>query len=432
MNPKVLVVAGLVLATVLSGCFGPPPPPPQAPPDRAEELSEDEFSRLEQLAAPEVRNYTLPGSARLEPVVQWFNGSIGPETNTAYQDRNMRGGNDLNTVIVPFDVSSLVPVGQPTALRVKLHYFGSPGNAAAAHIYVCVPGTCTYYTTNNNDQFNWKATVETINVMTIGVSGERTEVGVAAANGLITSQLDFYLEVQASYFSDVLTPVHAYAFTVPEGATGITLRSVKPGQEHLQARFVVLDPQDELVAYQEYDDIAVVSESIFIPTRQPGEYVFYAQEMHNGFFSLFSDAPLTGEQNVLRALPVTETRAALPAAAPGMIERDVLGAGAPTPWGPGSTATFTVDQGFPVELGGYIGDGVTGAAELRILSAAGEVFRLQRAGRVDTDQGSLGYTRDEANTRTNWANLAKGEYTAEMVSDAVTGEFGYWVKTYAR
>lgn len=431
---KAALMAGLVVAVALSGCFGTSAPPSAAPPPRAAEIDDAEFNRLELLAAPEIRNYSLAGSARLEPVVQWFNDTIGTEANVAYQDRNMRGGNDFNTVLKTFDISALLPEGQPVALRLKLVYFGQPGKSAKADLYACVPGTCTYYTTSNNDEFNWKATVETKNIVTIGVSGMPAEVGVAVANGKVTAEpLEFGLEVQATYFSDVLTPYHAYGFTVPEGATGVTLKSVKPGQEHLQAKFIVLDPQDELVAYTEYDDIAVVSESIFIPTRQPGEYVFYAQEMHNGFFTIVSDAPL-GNDTALRILPVTETRAALTTSgsAPGMVERDILGAGAPTPWTKGADGSFSVDQGFPVEVGAYIGEGVTGMAEVRLFSSKGEVFRLQRVARVDQAQGSLGYTRDETNTLTNWANLAKGAYAAEVVSNAVTGEFGYFVKTYTR
>lgn len=432
MQTKIGIVAVLVLATTLTGCFGSGAPPPPPVVERPPELDETEFGRLEQLAAAEVRNYSLPGSNLLEPVVKWFNGTIDPSANAAYQDRNMRGGNDFNTQLITFSVADLLPDGQPTALRLTLSYFGKPGSSAKADLYACVPGHCSYYTTSNNDEFNWKATVETVTIMTVGSSGAPTDVGVAVANGKMASPLEFSIQVVATYFQDVLTPHNAYAFLVPEGATGVTLRSVKPGQEHLQAKFVVLDPQDELVAYTEYDDIAVVSESIFIPTRQPGEYVFYAQEMHGGFFSITSDAPL-GNDTALRPLMVQETRAALTQGpAPGMVERDILGAGAPTPWSKGTDVAFSVDTGFPLEVGAYIGEGVTGAAEVRLLSSKGEVYRLQRVARVDAAQGSLGYTRDETNTMTNWANLAKGAYAAEVVSNAVTGEFGYFVKTYQR
>lgn len=438
MRPvQVALVGVLVLSVAMAGCLGGQKVEQRAAPPPPKELSLEEQRRLEILAAPEIRNYTLPGSERLEPVVKWFNDTIGPEANTAYQDRNMRGGNDFNTVLKTYDVTDMVPDGQPTALRVKLVYFGQPLSSTKAHVYVCVPAHCSYFTDNNNDEFNWKATVEVVNVVTVGVSGEKHEVGIAAANGKMVSPVAFSLEVQASYFQDVLTPFHAYAFKVPEGATGVTLRSVKPGQEHLQAKFIVLDPQDELVSYTEYDDIAIVSESIFIPTRQPGEYVFYAQEMHNGFFTIVSDAPL-GENNTLRTLPLTRTEVAFSGgAAPGVPERDPTGAGVGVPgvfpaYAEGSKVPFSVDQGFPVEMGAFIQDGVTGAAEIRILSSKGEVYRLQRVARVDSDQGSLGYTRDEANTMTNWANLAKGAYSVSLVSDAVTGQMGAWYLTFSR
>lgn len=440
MKPGSAAALGLlVLSTLLAGCFGgarqDDVAPAAAPPP---EIDVTQQRRLEILAAPEVRNYSLPGSARLAPQVKWFNGTIGPEANTAYQDRNMNGGNDYRTVLQTFPVEDLVPAGQPTALRVTLVYFGQPGSAAKAHIYVCVPAHCTYYTRNNNDQFNWKVTVEIVNVVTVGVPGEEHLVGVAASDGLITEPLEFSLKVEASYFADVLTPFYAYAFTVPEGATGVTLRSVKPGQEHLQSKFVILDPQDNLVTYVEYDDIAIPTESIFVPTRQPGEYVFYAQEMRHGFFAIESDAPL-GNDTALRALPVQETRAALPGGlAPGVPERDPLGSynpgGAvpPTPYNPGSEVKFSVEQGFPVEVGAYVGPGFTGALEIRILSSQGEVYRFQRAARYDSDQGSLGYTRDEANTHADWSKLAKGSYTVSFVNDGETGEFGYWYRTYQR
>ncbi|HEV8360770.1 MAG TPA: hypothetical protein VGR28_09990, partial [Candidatus Thermoplasmatota archaeon] len=425
---KAGVVALLVMSVALAGCFGGPQTETKAPPPPPPELDKTQQQRLEQLAAPEIRDYKLPGSQALPKVVKTFLGQIGPEANAAVQDRNMRGGNNYGVQIYPQDISDLVPVGQPTALRITLSYFGSLGSSAQAHIYVCVPGECSYYVTNNNDEFNWKVTVETKNVMTVGVSGVPAVVGVAAASGKIVSPLDFNLTVEAQYFANVVTPFQAYAFKVPQGATGVTLRSVKPGQEHLQAKFIVIDPNDQLVTYTEYDDIAVTSESIFIPARTPGEYVFYAQQMHNGFFSLTSDAPL-GNDTDLRVLTTTETQTAdvSGSPAPGMIERDPLEAGVATPFQPGTETNFNVDQGFPLEVRAYIGGdpAVTGAVEVRILSANGEVYRLQRVARVDTASGSLGYTRDETNTLATWANLAPGSYTVQVVADGETGEIGH-------
>jgi hypothetical protein len=433
---KALLVGSLVIAVALSGCFGgakqetktPPPPPP--------EISKKELERFEQLAAPEIRNYTLPGSLRLEPQVKWFNGTIDSAANLGVQDRNDRGGNDFNGDLIKFDISGMVPVGQPTALRLKLVYFGAPGSSAKADIYVCVPGTCTWYTNGNNDEFNWKATVETMTVMTIGVSGETTEVGVHAANGKVATPLAFGLEVQASYFQDVLTPHHAYAFQVPQGATGVTLRSVKPGQEHLKAKFIVLDPSDQLVAYNEYDDIAILTESIFVPTRQPGEYVFYAQEMRNGFFSMVSDAPL--ENAAMRVLATQKEEAVdfaggVPAV--GVPGRDMLGDGSvTTPYTEGTKVSFSIDKGFPLEMGAFIkkGTAVTGAVQVQISSPKGLVVDFQRLLRVDTDQGSLGYTQDVTNTHTDWANLSRGAYAVSIVSDVETADIGHWVKSYAR
>jgi hypothetical protein len=120
--------------------------------------------------------------------------------------------------------------------------------------------------------------------------------------------------------------------------------------------------------------------------------------------------------------------------APGVPERDVLGVGAPTPYTEGTSAPFSVDAGFPLEMGAFIEEGVsvTGAVEVHIVSSKGEVVRFQRMLRVDTDTGSAGYTRDEGNTLTNWANLAPGAYTVSLVSDVETANIGHWVKTYTR
>lgn len=437
-----VLVLGLVMTTALAGCFGgakqqtaaPPPPPP--------ELSKQDIQRFEELAAPEIRNYSLPGSQALEPVTKWFNGSIDQTANTGIQDRNDRGGNDFNVNIVPFDISSLVPVGQPTALRIKLAYQASPGSSAKADIYACVPGYCSYYTTSNNDQFNWKDTVETMNVMTVGVSGQKAVVGVSEADGMVAGQsLAFSLEVQAQYFQDVLTPFEAYAFQVPPGATGITLHSVKPGQEHLQAKFIVLDPQDNLVSYNEYNDIAVTTESLFIPIKAPGEYVFYAQEMKNGFFSMVSDAPLDHPE--MRILPVKEefvTDLAGGTPAPGTPDKDFTGAGAAAPFSAGTEVGFTMDKAFPLEIWPAIkpGQAVSGLVEVKIIGPKGEVASLNRDLRVDNGPygtatgGSLGLTRDESNTKVDWSKLAKGAYKVQIVADGETADIGHVVKTYTR
>lgn len=435
---KAVGMAALVLMVAFAGCLGgakneqraPPPPPP--------ELDQTQQNRLEILAAPEIRDYKLPGSVALAAKTKSFNDTIDQTANTAVQDKNMRGGNDYGTVIKEHDIADLVPVGQPTALRITLIYFGKLGSSAQAHIYVCVPGECGYYTTNNNDEFNWKVTVETKNVMTIGVSGAKMVVGVAAAQGKILAEpLAYELRVEATYFSDVVTPFHAYGFTVPQGATGVTLRSVKPGQEHLKAKFIVLDPADSLVMYNEYDDIAVTSESIFIPTRAPGEYVFYAQEMHNGFFSIASDAPL-GNDTAMRILPVTETQTvdAPGGLNPGLPERDPLGAGVGTPYQEGVKVAFPVDKGFPLEIRPYIGgdQAITGAVEIRIYNSKSElVSSLQRIARVDqAGTGSLGYTRDETNSFADWSKLMVGSYTLSIVADGATGEIGHITKTFQR
>lgn len=442
---KALCISALVLAVGLSGCLGGAKQELKAPPPAPSELSKNEQQRLE-ILAKEVRNFSLPGSKVLPAVTQIFNGTIGNEANTGVQDRNDRGGNNFNVPLKTFDISSLVPEGQPTALRITLIYFGQPGSGAKADIYACVPGYCSAYTTDNNDQFNWKATVQQLSLVTIGVAGQKALVGVSEADGIIANDLPFELKVEATYFHDVLTPYYAYAFNVPQGASGITLRSVKSGQEHILSKFVILDPAGELVSYTEYNDIAVLSESIFIPVRQPGQYVFYAEQLEHGFLSLETDAPLGSNTGMKLIEPQLAGGSLGSSPAPGVPERDLTGgacvdtpltavgcAGAPadatTPYNEGTKTNFAIDQGFPVELGAKIAPGATGAAEVRLVSGKGEVYRFQRMLRYDdTDKGSVGYTRDEANTKTNWANLAKGAYTASIVNDGVQGEITWWAK----
>jgi hypothetical protein len=207
----------------------------------------------------------------------------------------------------------------------------------------------------------------------------------------------------------------------------------------------MIDPNDEPVSFQEYDDIAIPTESVFIPLKQPGEYVFYAYRMVGGFLSLKADAPVPIRD--VRILPLKEDHAVdfSNPAAPGVAQHDIqLRTGTPldgspisTPYQEGAKAgTFTVDKGFPLRIWGEWlgGQTVAGDAEVRITNAKGIVFRSVHTVRADLgEQGSLGWSGDQRPwVMSDPTLLGKGAYAVSVVSDGYTGQIGHAILTYDR
>jgi predicted small lipoprotein YifL len=439
------MVALALLGVSLAGCLGGAKQDLQpASTLKPKEITKEAEKRFEELTQVVPSNYTFPGQQLLESVVVWLNDTIDTAADTAVENPRDDGGMDFQTVLKTVDISRYLPPRQAAEVHVKLYWYGNAGSSADLDIFTDLPGATGAYDPSTPQDWNWNIPVKRAVFDTVGVEGQPALVGVQAANGKILpgSDIPFFLQVQIDYARDVLTPHNAYAFTVPEGATGIVLRSVKvTGDEHIQARFAIISPQDELVSFTEFDDIAIPTESVFVPLRAPGEYVFYAHTMTGGFLSLKADSPVP--QREVRILPLKEERvvdfAGVPAAA-GVVAHDfgdVTGTGTnvSTPYTEGSKASFTLDR-FPLRVEGFFDSGgaaLAGDVEQRILGPKGLVYDAVRSARVDTDAGSLGWSGDHGVFRTSDPSLlGKGGYTVSVVIDGYTGSIGHTILTYER
>lgn len=446
------LMALLLLGSALSGCFGGPPPQAATTENLdAEEISQEAEQRFEELTQVIPSNYTFPGQELLEPVTIWLNDTIDSTANAAIENPADDGGFQFQTLLKTTDFSAQIPVGQAVEVHVTLYWSGNPGQSVDLDIYTDLPGAKGAYDPSQGQEMNWNRPVKRHVVNTVGVANQPHLIGVEVTNGRIApgQTVPYTLQVQFDYAKDVLTPYHPWAFTVPEGATGIVLKSVKiTGDEHIRSDFAIISPQDELVAYQEYDDIAIPTESVFIPLRQPGEYIFYAYSMVGGFLSLKADAPVPARQ--ARFLPLVDevTVDFNQPLAPGIVGHNlVLGGtgtaldGTPveTPPAVGRTAnTFTVDQTFPLRVEGVFTEdqqAIAGDVQLIISNERGVVWNGVRSLRADLggEQGSVGWSGDHA----PWVHvdnslLGKGTYTVEVTVDGYTGQLGHRLVTYQR
>lgn len=440
----------LVLGTTaMAGCLGGAKQDVQQTQlQRPREITEETERRFEELTQVIPSNYTFPGQELLEPLVVWVNDTVDSTANAAIESPQDDGGFNFNTFVKAQDFSQYIPPRQPTEIHIVLYWYGNPGQSADLDIFVDLPGTTTHYDPNTDQHFNWNIPVKRMVVNTVGVEAKQHLIGVQVTNGRIApgQTMPYTLQVSFDYAKDVLTPHHPYAFTVPEGATGVVLRSVKvTGDEHIKAEFAMLSPQDELVSYTLYDDIAIPTESVFIPLRQPGEYVFYAYKMEGGFLSLKADAPVPLRD--VRILPLAEERVVdfQNPAAPGVaghsltIDTGLLpvdGQQVETPYQEGARSPFNLDR-FPLRIEGFFdgsGQSVAGDAEVRILNEKGVVYRAVRSARADMgEQGSLGWSGDHPPfMHADYSLLGKGSYTVSVVVNGYTGTIGHKVLSYDR
>ncbi|HLE95725.1 MAG TPA: hypothetical protein VI997_00010 [Candidatus Thermoplasmatota archaeon] len=425
----------VLTALVTAGCLGNDEPVATASTDLRDAVGDRTADAIEARAALVPRNYSFPEQRSLPQVVLYKNATIDSTANTGYEDRNDRGGNHHGVKIFAEDYSGVIPPGQPVEIRVNLLAAMTAGQSADLDIYVDVPGTRTDFDPSSQDEFNWKFTSKSRTVSTVGVAGAKHEIGVAAANGKIApgQQLAYTLVIELTYVKDVLTPFHPWAIELPENASGLVISSVKgSGPEHVRSRFIVLDPEDEPVGLVDFNDIAIPTQSVFVATNGPGTYVFYAWEMTGGFLEVQADVPVPmRDARPLEQVEVAAVDSAAPA--PGFPARDWTHDGATkTPGASGGTASFSVTGAFPLRITPTMGEGATGAAEVRITSPLGVVASMQRVARFDQGEDRLGYTQDEFNTEFYPVNLAKGEYKVEFVNDAPALEIGHVVLAYVR
>lgn len=398
---------------------------------------------IEARANAQFQNYTVPGQEELPTVTKWFNGTVGPgEGVPSIEDRNDRSGLNYNTPIVSNDISGDVPPGQPAVIRAKVWYFAQPGSGTDLDIYANVPGLETEFATDNCDEFSWKVCVQEMTIPTVGSDDHPMEIGVQIANSKTVDSLDYMMEVKIDYVADVVTPYTPYAVEMPENATGLVVTSEKAGgSEHIDAEFLVVGPDDQLVEHVEYNDIAIATESKRIPVSQPGEYVVYILDIQGGFLGVEADVPVPAEQREIRPLErVEETVTDASSPAPGTGGYCVPAAGGDgctteLTYNEGGSTDFAVNGTFPLEIRGWINEEAQPSAhansEVRILSEEGLVYKQDKFMQYEDDRGTLGMSRDEWHTNHTWENLATGEYTVSYVIDG-SGSVGHTLVTYER
>lgn len=444
MNMRKMLTLLVVLAFVavpLAGCLKGKDPVVEedAEQKKAEAILGDQGQqKFDDLAAAIPKDYRFPGQAELPKVNVKLAGTATSEALGSYEAQRDEGGMEYNSVIKYEDVSAHIPAGQPVEMFIKLFWDGSEVNSADLDIAVDVPGLKTTYSSVTED-LNWNYASKSMVVNTVGVAGMPALVGVQIAGGAITEGFDYELQIEFTYVQNVLTPYHAWSFNVPEGASGIILESVRAsGDEHVSAEFVVIDPEDNLLEYKYYDDIDIPTQSVFIPTKGKGNYVFYAYSMHGGFLRMKTDAPL----EVVEATPLTLVEVAevdSNAPAPGVAGKDVLegspaGGAMPTDDVNPTTKTFETTGTFPLRVTGYVKGQLQPMAKITISSPKGIVHEITSIGRYEDERGSLGYTstREEGpNNNFYWNNIEKGSWTVSVVNNG-NAEIGHTILTYTR
>ncbi len=441
-----LIALAMIALLPFAGCLGifgdDSPEDDQEASSLEDELGEETAAAIEGEVQRQFTNYTMPGQEDREDVILWLNGTVSAgESSASQEDRNDRSGNKYNTVYRTEDISSHLPHGQPVEINLKLWFFSQPGSSSQIDTYVNVPGTETDWSGGDCDEFSWKICVQERTVNTMGVEGEPAEVGVQVSNNRAVQDLEYFYEVQISYADDVIGPGAPFAVDVPENTTGLVFGSVKPNAGHMSGEFIVVGPDDQLVEYVAYDDLALATESRLVQVDEPGEYIVYAQELTGGFLSVDSDVPVPPEQLSTRILDKTEESVSIanqPAPGAGCVpvnpegavgecqENAILG---------GDEAQFSVEGAFPLELHIWINQegqaAMNADSEVRLSSEQGLVYHAKKWMQYEDDSGTLGSTRDDINFNEYWENLALGTYTAQYVSMG-TGEIGYTLISYER
>lgn len=442
MKRTVSIALALALALVGAGCL-------KKDPVRTADLEQEKVDtilgkegreRLVDAASLIPKNYSFPEQQLLPPALFEYVGTITTAANGALEAERDESGIERNTFVELQELGALVPPGQPVELVVELIWDASEANSADLDIVVDVPGTRSSFSPTS-ETFNWNLAVKTLVVNTVGVAGAPAKVGVQAAGGAVTQGFDYTLRVTATYVKDVLTPYHPWAFDVPPGASGIILESEKAGgDEHVTSQFVLLDPEDNLVQFVDFNDIDIPTESVFLPTQKAGTYVFYAYFMHGGFFTMKADVPL--DATGARPLPLVETRVVDSATiAPGVAGKDVTNGSlvegaAPPPADVSPTIVpFTTSGAFPLRIAGYISGAATTQAKTTLKSPLGTVHTLTSIARYQDESGSIGYTSDHEGGPNNvfdLKNIQRGGWTAEIVNTSPGVEIGHTVLSYAR
>lgn len=443
MSARVLAVtAMLVVALPLAGCFkraddgGAPLSADQQKVDAL--LGEAGNEKLVDAASIIPKNYSFGQQKLLPPVKLSFTGTVSTDAVGGYEAERDEGGINYNSKIEMFDISSSLPAGQAAEIVIKVFWDASEANSGDVDLVVDVPGLKTSYSPTS-ETWNWNYAVKTMVINAVGVEGIPANVGVEISSALVNSGFDYKLDVSLTYVKDVLTPYHAWALDVPASASGLIFESEKAGgDEHIVAQFVLVDPDDQLVQFVDFNDLSIPTQSVFIPTQKPGTYVFYAYSMFGGFLRVKADVPL--ENSLARTLALTE-EAVVDSSAPmpGIAGKDWLNATADssalnTDTG-ATTITFSPVGAFPLRVTPFAKGEFTTMAKITLSSPLGVVAQRTVFVRYEDDRGTLGYTSNHEGTQDHsydWKNIQRGSWKADIVNNNANVELGHVVTSYVR
>lgn len=437
----VVLVAMLVVSLPLAGCFKRDDPNSALSGDQAKVddlLGKAGNDKLVDAAAIIPKNYSFGEQALLPPVKLAFSGTIGVDAVGGYEAERDEGGIDYNSKIEMFDISSGLPAGQAAEIVVKVFWDASEFNSGDIDLVIDMPGLKTSYSPTS-ETWNWNYAVKTVVVNAVGVEGVPALVGVEISSVLAQSGFDYKLDVSLTYVKDVLTPYHAWALDVPSTASGLIFESEKAGgDEHIEAQFILVDPEDQLVQFVDFNDINIPTQSVFIPTTKAGTYVFYAYSMHGGFLRVKADVPLVNA--IARPLALVE-KVVVDSAAPmpGIAGKDWLNATADssalnTDTG-ATTVTFSPEGAFPLRVTPYVKGQFTSMAKITLSSPLGVVAQRTVVMRYEDERGTLGYTSDHEGTHDHvysWKNIQRGSWKADIVNNNANVELGHIVTSYVR
>lgn len=439
---RVLLALALAPTLAFAGCFGDKIESASADDDQdlADSiLGEEGRDRLVDAAAIVPKNYSFAGQLRRPTVTLQIPATVSADMTGGYEAERDEGGIDYNNKIQWHDVSSLLPPGQPAEIVVKLVWDASEANSGDLDIALDVPGTQTTYSATS-ETWNWNLAVKQAVVNTVGVEGLPARVGAQVSSALVSQGFAYTLDIQVTYPADVLTPYHPWELDVPEGAGGLILESEKAGgDEHVTSQFIVVDGDDQLVAFVDFNDLNIPTQSVFIPTPKAGKHVFYAFTMNGGFFRVKADASLG--DSAARPLPLVQRETVDSAGpAPGLAGKDVFNGSAAQGTMPredvgAQTVAFSPEGPFPLRVEAFIRGPVVGMAKITLESPLGVVDQKTVIARYQDERGSLGYTsehRGSVDHESTWKNVQKGAWTATIVNDSPDAQLGHVVTTYER
>jgi hypothetical protein len=350
------LAVAVALAVALSGCSGGGKKKQDDTFVLPEEITQQDITRLENLASIYPTAFHFPDQNPLPPVLDiFFNGTLAPGTaSDSAEFPNGDGPVDYNAAIIPFDLAEHVPVGQPVEVRVVLKWSGDPGASADLDIWSDMPGVpATEEAKRFDESMNWNIVYKQRVMNAVHLDGAPFQVGLKVTNGHIVHPdgVDYSLRVDLHFVANVLAPGAAYAITVPENSTILVVDTERViGDEHVDLEMLLIGPKDQLVRHLLHNDIGQETLSLTVPGG--GEYIVYAQSMHGGFLRLEAQVP--HPDFMARPIETAWQDIVLhagPEPAPGTYAEQ--GSGSPAATGSnsfGAEESFDVGPGFPLDI----------------------------------------------------------------------------------